>query len=52
MIDVFVHVTRIVLSQGHLMQLLHEDGVDLRNVGSIVLPNKGSEIPEGFALTK
>lgn len=52
MIDVFVHVARIVLSQGHLMQFLHEDGVDLRNVGSIMLPDEGSEIPEGFALAK
>jgi hypothetical protein len=51
-IDVFVHVARIVLSQSHLVQLLHKDGVDLRNIGSIMLPDEGSEIPKGFALAK
>jgi hypothetical protein len=52
MIDVFVHVARIVLSQSHLVQLLHEDGIDLRNIGSIMLPDESSEIPKGFALAK
>ena len=51
-VDVFVGKSRIVLLQCVLLQFVHEEGVDLRDEGRVVLANVVTKILEGVALTE